>query len=61
MIGNGSKQPLRYLFQKNKSNEYKARDKICKDKIIAMRGRKMIVKPVEIKRKQNETRRKNVM
>ena len=58
IIENGSKQHLTCLFPKNKSNDDKAKDKICKEKIIAMRGRKMIVKPVQIKRKQNETRKK---
>lgn len=41
----------------SKNNDYKIRDKICNEKIIVMGGEKMVVKLVEIEKKQNEARK----
>lgn len=45
-------------LQEKKSNDYQIRNKICNDKItVTGVGEEMVIKQVEIKRKQNETRK----
>ena len=45
------------LQEKKKSNDYKILDKIHNGKIIAKGRGKMVVKQVEMKKKQDETRK----
>ena len=47
-----------YVPSRKKSNDYQIRNKICNDKItVTGVGEEMVIKQVEIKRKQNETRK----
>lgn len=57
MIENGSKQPL--MCPLKKSNDYKIREKIFNKIKVMGAGRKMVVKLVEMKRKQNEIRKEH--